>query len=149
MYLGEIDMAPRVISIALAVVCAVVALTLARSAGDANSLKNAETAGLRGDYLASMQAAQEVDSQPSLTRAYVVRAYAALLIGDLPNSDRWFAVAVREAPNDWELRRDWSRLLLLLGRIERSKEERRAAKELNPLAKNLNPLLTDVIRRSD
>src|SRR4051812_4319623 len=125
-------MAPRVISLSLAAACAVAALILALASADARRLERAETAGARGDYQLSLSEAKKVRSEPSLTRAYAVRAYAAGRLGDLPNSSRWFKLAVRAAPHDWLLRQDWSTVLALLGEQPASKRQRRIAKQLNP-----------------
>lgn len=128
-------MAPRVISLTLAAACAVVAFLLAGQARDATRLQRAESQGARGNFIAAMRAAAEVKSQPSLTRARAVHAYASLGIGDLPNANRWFSVAVADSPDDWVLRRDWAVTLVGLGRFDKAKAQLRAAERLNPRLK--------------
>jgi len=125
-------MVPRAISLILAAVCAVVALVLASAARDASHLHTAEIQGSHGNFIASMRAADQVKHQPSLSRARALRAYASLGIGDLPDADRWFRVAIQDSPNDWLLRRDWAHLLARMGRVRSAKTQIRRAGKLNP-----------------
>src|SRR5205814_2063162 len=133
MYLGAEPMTPRVISLALAAACAAIAIALAFASSDASRLRTAEDAGARGNYAAALHAARSVHNQPSLTRAYAVRAYASLGLGDAMDSLRWFRLAIRAAPADWTLRRDQALPLFLLGRLGAARSSLATAKHLNPL----------------
>jgi Flp pilus assembly protein TadD len=120
-------------SFALAAICASIAIALALASGDASRLRKAEDAGGRGDYVAALADAKAVHGEPGRTRAYAVRAYASLGLGDALNSLRWFRLAIRSDPSDWQLRRDKALPLFLLGRLKAAQAELAAAKRLNPL----------------
>lgn len=118
---------------AAALACALVAAWLLVESGRERSLRRANDAGLRGDYVTALREARDAQSGPTTAgRAHTVEAYALLQLDRGREAAESFRRALRSNPSDWRLRRDLAQTLVLLGDRAGAREQMRIALSLNP-----------------
>lgn len=105
---------------------------LVRQASGERHLKRANELALAGDFRAAIAEAREADAGSTRPRALRVVAYSYFKLGDaerfLPAARR----ALREAPSDWELRRDYALVVALRGNRVTSRKQMNLALAANP-----------------
>lgn len=126
---------PRALSAAGGIVCALGALSLNQSAGDAKRVAEANDLGRSGRYAEAAAAAREaIDRPPADARALVTLSTANRRLGRLPAASAVLASAAQRYPNSYDVHLRWA---VVLAEQER---EATAIRELNR-ALALNPLL--------
>jgi Flp pilus assembly protein TadD len=124
-------LAARLPHAAIALVCAVLGISLLAAGRDESRLQRA------GDDLRAGRSAAALGEVDGLggdagARAEATRGYAHLGLGELDAARSALRAAVRRDPNNWVLQRDYAILLLRVG-------DRRAARERMGRARALNP----------
>lgn len=117
---------------AAACLCIALAVYLGLAQRDESRLEDANRLGLSGDLRGAVRAAGEVGDGPARARADAVAAYALAAQGRSADAVPAFSRALRHAPNDWALHRDYGQVLLRLGLREKAQARMRRALALNP-----------------
>jgi Flp pilus assembly protein TadD len=115
-----------------AVLCLLIAgwLLLARS--DEDHVRRAAKLGAAGRFQAAAAEAGQVTRRPAAVAAAVLRGRALAGAHDFPASAAAYARAARLEPRDWLVRREYARVLLVLGRRADARGQMAASLALNP-----------------
>ncbi|MDX6690401.1 MAG: hypothetical protein QOG15_1858 [Solirubrobacteraceae bacterium] len=119
-------------ALAIAALAAALGIYLALSQGGEAKLKRAQDDVRVGRSAQALADLKGVDGQVS-GRAAAVRGYAYLMSGRDELAARQLDRAARNAPNDWQLQRDYAVVLRTLGRRAEARARMRRAVALNPL----------------
>lgn len=117
--------------LAVAALCGASGAYLALNRANESKLERASAdirAGHRQQALADLDGASGQASR----RAAALRGYAYLGRGQFEPAAAQFARATRQAPNDWELQRDYAIVLRRLGRRVQARARMQRALALNP-----------------
>jgi Flp pilus assembly protein TadD len=117
---------------AVAMGCLLVGAYMAINARQEARVREANELGLKGRYAEAVAKSKDVSSRPALTRALIVRGVAALALTRPAEAGSAFAHAVRNDPNNWELRKDYAIALARLGERRRAQAQMARALALNP-----------------
>jgi Flp pilus assembly protein TadD len=115
-----------------AALCLLIAGWLVLARGDENRVRRAAELGAAGHYRAAAAEAGSVRRRPAAAEAAVLRGRALAGARDLTASAAAYAHAAQLEPRDWELRREYARVLLALGRRAAARGEMAASLALNP-----------------
>jgi Flp pilus assembly protein TadD len=115
-----------------ATVCLLIAGWLLLARGDENRVRRAAQLGAAGEYRAAAAAAGSVRRRPAAAEAALLRGRALAGARDFTASAAAYAHAAQLEPRDWELRREYARVLLALGRRADARGQMAASLALNP-----------------
>ena len=123
----------RAPALAVAGVCALLAIFLGVNGRDASLVRDADDAGRAGRFDDTIAIAGRVRRAPADLRAMVATARAHTAAGRLRAADAAWAAVARRDPNSWEVQLEWARALAILGAPRtRVLEVYARARELNP-----------------
>jgi Flp pilus assembly protein TadD len=100
--------------------------------GDERRVERAAQLGAAGKYRAAAAEAQQVRRRPAAAEAAVLQGRALAGAREFAASAAAYAHAARLEPRDWELRREYARVLLALGRRVDARGQMAASLALNP-----------------
>jgi len=112
--------------------CLLIAGWLLLARGDENRVRRAAQLGAAGQFRAAAAEAGGVRRRPAAAQAAVLRGRALAGAQDFAASAAAYAHAARLEPRDWELRREYARVLLALGRPAAARGQMAASLALNP-----------------
>jgi Flp pilus assembly protein TadD len=112
--------------------CLLVAGWLVLARDDESRVRRAAQLGAAGQYRAAAAEADGVRRRPAAAEAEVLRGRALAGAHDLAASATAYAHAAQLEPRDWELRREYARVLLALGRRSDARGQMAASLALNP-----------------
>jgi Flp pilus assembly protein TadD len=115
-----------------AALCLLIAGWLLLARGDENRVRRAAQLGAAGQYRAAAAEAGSVRRRPAAAEAAVLRGRALAGARDFGASAAAYARAAQLEPRDWELRREYARVLLALGRRADARGEMAVSLALNP-----------------
>jgi hypothetical protein len=115
-----------------AALCLLIAGWLLLARGDENRVRRAAQLGAAGQYRAAAAEAGSVRRRPAAAEAAVLRGRALAGARDFTASAAAYAHGAQLEPRDWELRREYARVLLALGRRADARGEMAASLALNP-----------------
>jgi len=115
-----------------ATVCLLIAGWLLLARGDENRVRRAAQLGAAGQYRAAAAEAGSVQRRPAAAEAAVLRGRELAGARDFAASASAYAHAAQLEPRDWELRREYARVLLALGRRGQAQRQMAASLALNP-----------------
>jgi Flp pilus assembly protein TadD len=115
-----------------AALCLLIAGWLLLARGDENRVRRAAQLGAAGQYRAAAAEAGSVRRRPAAAEAALLRGRALAGARDFTASAAAYAHAAQLEPRDWELRREYARVLLALGRRADARGEMAASLALNP-----------------
>jgi Flp pilus assembly protein TadD len=115
-----------------AALCLLIAGWLLLARGDENRVRRAAQLGAAGEYRAAAAEAGSVRRRPAAAEAAVLRGRALAGARDFVASAAAYAHAAQLEPRNWELRREYARVLLALGRRADARGEMAASLALNP-----------------
>ena len=121
----------RAPALALALLCAALAVYAAGQAGAARRVQRADVLGLHGDYAGALREALAVHSSPAEGQALLVAAAAAAASGDDRDAADLLGLAVRRDPQDWSVHFSRALVLRRLG-DPAAGAEMATARRLNP-----------------
>ncbi|MGH2917212.1 MAG: hypothetical protein ACRDLS_01230 [Solirubrobacteraceae bacterium] len=116
---------------ALAVLCGAIGIHLALSQSGERKLERAGEELRSGRYAEALAELEGVDGQGS-GRAAALRGYAHIGRGQYERAAPEFSAAVRRAPNDWVLQRDYAIVLRTIGQRATARARMQLALSLNP-----------------
>jgi Flp pilus assembly protein TadD len=115
-----------------ATICLLIAGWLLFARSDETHVRRAAQLGAAGDYRAAATEAGRVHRRPAAAQAAVLRGRALAGERAFAASASAYARAARLEPRDWELRREYARVLLALGRRADARRQMAASLALNP-----------------
>jgi Flp pilus assembly protein TadD len=115
-----------------AALCLLFAGWLMLARGDERRVERAAQLGAAGHYRAAAAEAREVRRRPAAAAAAVLQGRALAGAREFTASAAAYAHAARLEPRDWELRREYARVLLALGRRADARGQMAASLALNP-----------------
>jgi tetratricopeptide (TPR) repeat protein len=115
-----------------ALACLLLAGWLLLARGDSEHVRRAAQLGARGDYRAAAAEAARVTRRPAAAQAWLLRGRALAGAHAFAASADAYARAARFEPRDWDVRREYARVLLALGRRADAQRQMAASVALNP-----------------
>ena len=115
-----------------AAVCLLIAGWLLLARADESHVRRAAQLGAAGHYRGAAAEAARVTRRPAAAAATVLRGRALAGAHEFSASASAYARAARMEPRDWELRREYARVLLALGRPAPARAQMAASLALNP-----------------
>jgi Flp pilus assembly protein TadD len=115
-----------------ALLCLLFAGWLLVARGDERRVERAAQLGSAGRYRAAAAEASSVRRRPAAAEAAVLEGRALAGAREFAASAAAYAHAARMEPRDWELRREYARVLLALGRRSDARAQMAASLALNP-----------------
>jgi tetratricopeptide (TPR) repeat protein len=115
-----------------AALCLLIAGWLLLARNDENRVRRAAQLGAAGQYRAAAAEAGRVQRRPSAAEAALLRGRALAGAREFAASAASYARAAQMEPRDWELRREYARVLLALGRRADASGQMAASLALNP-----------------
>jgi tetratricopeptide (TPR) repeat protein len=126
-------MRDRLVALAVALVCGMLAIFLAFNGRDAVSVRKANELGAAGQYAAAVAEAEKVHSAPAEGGALLAKARALTAAGHLHPADAAWAAVARRDPNNWQAHFQWAQAVSVLGGSRAAVRAHYArARELNP-----------------
>ncbi len=127
---------------AIAALCALVALSLYDRRADERTLRAANEAGAAGDYREALRLARTLTEGTTAADARYVEAQVRLRQSRFAEARTALEAAIRERPSDWRARRDLAGVLLFLGDRSAARREYARALAQNPRQEPL-PVFTE------
>ncbi|TML01538.1 MAG: hypothetical protein E6G41_16465 [Actinobacteria bacterium] len=115
-----------------ATLCLLLAGWLLLARGDEDRVRRAAQLGAAGQFRAAAAEAGRVQRRPAAAEAALLRGRALAGARELAASATAYAHAAALEPRDWELRREYARVLLALGRRTDARGQMAASLALNP-----------------
>jgi len=115
-----------------AALCLALAGWLLLAHSDSERVRRAAQLGAAGRYRAAAAEAGRVTRRPATAAAELLRGRALAGAHAFASSAAAYARAAHLEPRDWELRREYARVLLALGRRPQARAQMAASLALNP-----------------